>query len=287
MLSQERTKILKLRDLCFERYQQFGLTKLLAKIRERNQYDDINGYNVLVNNELSCAYDPDKVLDELAAASKAQTFGSPFESRLEGTQQGIAFGLNPYTDWALAQLKSTPTHWHIFVAADYYSIGDLDPESWFELIENPFAHTDRYWENLWCWIMSYYNVEKHPAEQRGWNAKATVSSASQFIASGQHGFIFHNRIPYLRPPSVKSTDKHWLDGEWKGHVREQSKDDLLCLWSILEGKKTIYCTNPDVKDDICDDGVGADDVVCFSAHPSYGTFRPYYLLPRGITFPRG
>lgn len=275
-----------LRDKCFTKYIDMNLGPLLEQIRHRNRYQDINGYNVLVNSELTDDYSPEAVLVELKSAIQSRRKRKPFYSVLADKRQGISFGLNPYTDWAISQLTAVPQQWHIFVAADYYSIGELEPNSWFDLIANPFFLEDRYWQNLWCWILGYYDPDSDPSKQRNWNATATIEVASKFIATSGHGFIFHNRIPYLRPPLVSSTDKDWLNKEWESDKTKcQSREDLLFLLSLLQGSKTLYCTSPDVKEALCNYGIDESNVVCFSSHPSYGTFKPYYLLPKKIVFP--
>lgn len=241
-------------------YQSFGLEPFLRKIRENNRYKDRCGINILTNAEFS-SFSFEAVSKDLCRAAQAtHSFKSSLEHR---GQQGLSFGLNPYTDWSFSQLKETPRHWLLIMGLDWYSISGLPktPEKWFFSIVNPFGQADRYWSNLWTWIMGSTKVTRN----------AISNAASTFINEKSVGIVFHNWIPYLRPATIWNTARDWPRSEWaKLTVRSDISGDLKTLRQAI-GDCRAYCTNATVQQALQE--VGFSQALSMRMHPSRGLPR--------------
>lgn len=93
-------------------YETANLIPLLDTIRKPGRYAGMNGINVLTNATFDGSYDKAEVIRELrravdAGSKKDYTFAPAFTH----PKQGLAYGLNPYTDWSLAQLDAEPSHY--------------------------------------------------------------------------------------------------------------------------------------------------------------------------------
>jgi hypothetical protein len=279
-----------------EKYRIAKLIPLLELIRKPDRYAGMKGINALTNAALGDVYDKAEVTRELRRAHESKD--PDFLPQFSHPMQGFAYGLNPYTDWALAQMEAPPTHYYLFLGLDWYSISDLGhTDSWFGYLHNPFgpfapsdnASYDRYWHNIWAWILQKYRGNS--AGQRSWDVPTKEGDAAAFIRKDEGAFIFHNRIPYLRPAGCPSAGTSWYEKEWKNKsVRDNVIEDLRLLRLQTEqadGRIMAICTNRESEKTLLDAGFA--NTLSLKAHPSRGiprstpAFRgPNYFLSRKL-----
>lgn len=263
-------------------YVEYGLSDVLSTIRRPDRYQGMNGANVLTNALPMEDYQHDSVRRCLAASYAAgQQADESFRPDLGCSPQGLSYGLNPYTDWSLSQLQARPTHWYIFLGIDFYSISSLgDGEDWFDYLDNPFSDTDdKYWHNVWAWLLGKYD-----AERNAWQTPIAPAEASEFIRRDGGGFIFHNRIPYLRPAGFKKSGTDWHELEWrKRGVKADCLDDLRTLKRCVGERVMAFCTGKDSEEALLEAGFGRHQVMNWSGHPSQ-VFYPSTLLKAGKWF---
>ena len=248
-----------------EHYQKANLIRFLEIIRKQGRYRGMDGVNVLTNAAFGENYSKAEVTRELSRAESAgEENDHAFRPAFSHPNQGFAYGLNPYTDWSLAQLKSQPRHYYLFLGLDWYSISKLGhTNDWFEYLRNPFLcrPKDRYWHNMWAWIMRKYGANSwHTIEER---------DAADFIQADGGAFIFHNVIPYLRPAGTKSAGTRWYDDEWKNRsVRGDVIKDLRELRLLASGQIVAICTGQRSANALYEAGYDAQKVHSWKAHPS-------------------
>jgi hypothetical protein len=268
-----------------EAYECAGLTRLLQAIRAPGRYQGVEHLNVLTNCLDSPLYDRGEVCDALKRARQL-TFEnkSDFAPNFSRAGQGFSFGLNPYTDWALAQLDSAPNHAYLFLGIDWDTITSLGTsEEWFGFIHHPFQPgtktVDRYWHNLWAWMMG--REQKSAEGKRSW-ATVSEAEAAAFIRADGGAFIFHNLIPYLRPAGEKKSGTDWPYEQWKATaIRQNILEDLKLLQELAPAKRLFsFCTSAYVRDALIGVGYDADMVCCWSAHPSQ-VFHPGVIYREG------
>lgn len=274
----------------FKRYESLGLTPLLHQIRRPGRYDGLDGWNILTNAELPDSYDMSLVVDEIHRAARHREV--PYTSELAVRKQGLSYGLNPYTDWSLAQFDGPPDRWVMILGLDWYSVSTLLPEGyeanrWFDFIADPFMSYDPYWFNLWGWLLEKYHRAPSSADQGSWNGRATSQEAAEFVRQHRIGFIFHNLIPYLRPADVASTAANWPQMEWrKKAIRADVGEDLRLILELTDGRMETYCTNQEIKTWLLELGLPNDRVTSFGAHPSR-VFNPTHFRNKSLFFSVG
>jgi len=216
-----------------------------------------------VRRELRRAADAGKENDH----TFAPTFTHP--------KQGLAYGLNPYTDWALAQIDARPSHYYLFLGLDWYAISGLGhTDCWFDYLGNPFLDAkDRYWHNVWAWIMRKYKAGS--TGTLSWQTPIMERDAAAFIRADGGGFIFHNRIPYLRPAGDESAGTDWYEAEWeKPSVRQDATEDLCVLRQQTGNRIVAFCTSQDSVDTLLKAGYDRRRICSWKAHPSRHFFHP-------------
>jgi hypothetical protein len=251
-----------------EGYEAANLVPLLETIRKPGRYAGLYGVNALTNAAPVGSYDRAEVCRELRRAVDAgKRKDHAFVPSFTHQMQGFAYGLNPYTDWALARLKATPTHYYLFLGLDWYSISALGhTEDWFDYLRNPFEGSrEPYWHNVWAWIL-------RRVHSNSWQTRITEQDAAGFIRADGGGFIFHNRIPYLRPAGCESSGvqkgtRPWYETEWcKPSVRQDVIDDLRVLRSLAGSRIVAFCTSQESVEALHQ--AGYDRVFSWKAHPS-------------------
>lgn len=271
-----------------ENYKKANLIPLLEAIRTPRRYEKLekpNGINILTNAALDETYSKEETIRELHNAIDAGKKGNhTFAPEFTNTRQGLSLGLNPYTDWAIAQLNSRPTHYYLFLGIDWYSISALgDPNYWFEYIGNPFANArDRYWHNLWAWIMRKF--KKSANGVLSWRTPILEQDASEFILKDGGGFIFHNRIPYLRPAGYENAGTNWYETEWKKKsVSKDAIEDLRLLRSLAGNRIMAFCTSNESVSALAEAGYDRRNIVSWGAHPSR-VFHPSGFIKENLWF---
>lgn len=266
-----------------ENYQAANLIPLLETIRKPGRYAGLNGVNALTNAAPDGTYNEAEVTRELRRAVEAgRRKDHDFVPEFTHPKQGFAYGLNPYSDWALAQLKAPPTHYFLFLGLDWYAISGLgNTDSWFDDLHNPFLDAeDLYWHNVWAWIL-----RKHKTSASGtlsWQTPIMERDAAAFIRADGGGFVFHNRIPYLRPAGYESTDTDWCEIEWKKKsVRQDVTDDLCVLRRQTKGRIVAICTGEESVKALVE--AGYDRIVSWKAHPSQ-FFYPRKFVEKDLWF---
>jgi hypothetical protein len=254
-----------------QHYRNAKLILLLEAIRTDGRYGGFEGVNALTNAALGEAYNRAEVTRELRrAVSAGEVNDESFRPAFSHPKQGFSYGLNPYTDWSLAQLKASPTHYYLFLGLDWYSISSLTghPDQWFDYLHNPFLTIakDRYWRNVWAWILKKYSVKS--AERPSWDT-VEEREAAAFIRADGGAFIFHNLIPYLRPAGTKSADTDWYNSEWKKpSVRADIIEDLRILRSQAGNRIVAICTGQTSVDALVEAGYERQNIHSWKAHPS-------------------
>ncbi len=222
-------------------YQRAGLVPLLEQIRSRGRYLGKHGVNVLTN-ATDVDLDRNAMLRELQQKKDLETL-TQFEQRLDG----LSYGLNPYTDWSLAQLRQRPDHWYLFLGLDWYSVADLSKDlpkgkSWVDYLDDPFiVKRDFYWRKIWAWILNMGCTRDDG--RKVLNIHFDREEAAAFVRKDCGGFLFHNLIPYLRPASEESSGTHWPEKEWKKPgVRRDSIKDLELIRLQTNDRIVAFCT---------------------------------------------
>lgn len=282
-------------------YQRAGLVPLLEQIRRSDRYTERNGANFLTNAVPMSDFDCGAVLRELKRAedarnSKNASFRASFQVHFDHPLQGFSYGLNPYTDWSLKQLDARPTHWYLFLGLDWYNITDLSKDlkgedgswlgnkMWFEYLANPFIDKkDRYWWPLWAWILTKPATGNGERQIR--NTSVTEETAAAFIKKDRGGFLFHNRIPYLRPADKESAGTDWPKSEWmKKCVRGDSIQDLELIRRLCEDRTVAFCTNEDSRKALKAAGFRDDQIYKWGAHPSRAYIFYAKIKEKGLWF---
>ena len=256
-----------------ENYQTANLIPLLEPIRKPGRYAGLNGVNVLTNAAPTGSYNKAEVSRELRRAVIAGRNGDhAFAPSFTHPMQGFAYGLNPYTDWALTELNITPTHYYLFLGVDWYPVSELGhTDHWFDYLRDPFLDVgDRYWHNLWAWILGKFN-----ASTNSWHTPIMERDAANFIRADGGGFVFHNRIPYLRPAGYRrsgtqtNAGPEWYESEWrKASVRQDAIEDLRLLRALARSRIVAFCTGQDSLKALVEAGYDRDSVFSWKAHPS-------------------
>lgn len=268
-----------------ESYETANLIPLLRTIRKPGRYAGLHGVNVLTNAALGGSYNKTEVTRELhravnAGRKKDHTFVPEFTH----PQQGLAYGLNPYTDWALAQLDTRPSHYYLFLGLDWYAISGLGhTERWFDYLLNPFIDAeDRYWHNVWAWILRKFKA--NTSGTLSWQTPIRERDAAAFIRADGGAFIFHNRIPYLRPAGCESSGTKWYEAEWKKKsVREDATEDLRVLRLQADNQIVAFCTSQESVNALVEAGYTPRNIVSWKAHPSR-VFHPKKYVNEGFWF---
>jgi hypothetical protein len=266
------------------KYRDANLIPFLETIRKPGRYAGSCGVNALSNTAPDGAYERAEVCRELALAIQAGIDKRhDFAPSFTDARQGLAFGLNPYTDWSLSQLRIAPTHYYVFLGLDWYAISDLgSADQWFRSIDNPFWNCrDQYWHNLWAWIRRDY-VMNHTGKyvwrtpmrkQEPTDFANDERSAARFIRADGGAFIFHNLIPYLRPAGCSSAGSKWPEAELqKKAVIEDITEDLRVLRELAGGKIMAFCTGARGVGILSSAGYDCRNIMCWSVHPS--RFQP-------------
>ena len=268
-----------------EHYEAADLIPLLNTIRKPGRYAGLNGVNALTNAALAGAYDHAEVSRELRRAVDAGQRNDPtFAPAFTHSKQGLAYGLNPYTDWSLAQLDTRPTHYYLFLGLDWYAISGLGNEDrWFEYLLNPFVDVeDRYWHNVWAWILKKFQTNS--AGTCSWRTPILEQDAAAFIRADGGAFVFHNRIPYLRPAGHPSADTKWYETEWKKKsVREDATEDLRVLRHQARDRIVAICTSQESQRTLIEAGYDPRNIVSWRAHPSR-VFHPSIFEKKDLWF---
>ncbi len=253
-----------------DNYQTANLIPLLETIRKPGRYAGHNGVNALTNAAFGRAYDKAEVVRELRRAVAAgRKNDHAFVPEFTHPKQGFAYGLNPYSDWALAQLEGRPSHYYLFLGLDWYAISGLGhTDSWFDYLHNPFLDVgDRYWHNVWAWILRKFRANSGGTLY--WQAPIMERDAAAFIRADGGGFIFHNRIPYLRPAGYESSGTEWYETEWKKKsVRDDAIEDLRVLRLQTDSRIFAICTGEESVNALVEAGYERRNVVSWKAHPS-------------------
>ncbi len=225
-------------------HEKANLIPLLETIRKPGRYAGLNGVNVLTNAALGGTYDKVEVTRELRRAVDAgQRNDHAYAPTFTHSKQGLAYGLNPYADWEVAQIERRPTHYYLFLGLDWYAISALGhADSWFDYLGNPFLDSDdRDWQNVWAWILRKFR--RNSTGTLSWQTPIMERDAAAFILDDGGGFVFHNRIPYLRPAGYGSADTDWYKTEWKKKsVRQDVTDDLRVLRVQANNRIVAICT---------------------------------------------
>lgn len=253
-----------------EHYQTANLIPLLETIRKPGRYAGLNGVNALTNAAPNGSYDKAEVTRELRRAVDAgRSKDHDFVPEFTNPKQGLSYGLNPYTDWALAQLDTRPTHYYLFLGLDWYAISGLGhTDKWFDYLHNPFLDVeDRYWHNVWAWILRKFKANS--TGKLSWQTPIMERDAAAFIRSDGGGFVFHNRIPYLRPAGYLSGKTDWYKTEWeKKSVRQDATDDLRVLRLQTNNRIVAICTGQVSKNTLVEAGYDQKNIFSWKAHPS-------------------
>lgn len=266
-------------------YETANLIPLLESIRKPGRYAGLNGFNVLTNAALGGTYDKAEVTRELRRAVEAgHKKDHTFTPSFTHPKQGLAYGLNPYTDWSLGQLEAQPSHYYLFLGLDWYAISGLGhTDCWFDYLGNPFMDTkDRYWHNVWAWIMRKY--KEGGTGKLSWQTPIMERDAAAFIREDGGGFIFHNRIPYLRPAGFESAGSDWYKIEWaKKSVRQDATEDLRVLRKQTGSRIVAICTSQDSEKTLLAAGYDPRNIVSWKAHPSR-VFHPKRFIEEDFWF---
>lgn len=269
-----------------EHYRTANLIPLLETIRKPGRYAGLNGVNALTNAALGDSYDKAEVTRELRRAVDAgQRKDHAFVPKFTHPKQGLAFGLNPYTDWALSQLDTRPTHYYLFLGLDWYAISGLGhTDNWFDYLRNPFLDTkDPYWHNVWAWILRRFKANS--SGMLSWQTPIMEPDAAAFIRADGGAFIFHNLIPYLRPAGYESAGTDWYEIEWKKKsVRQDVIDDLGVLLRQVDSRIVAFCTREESKDTLVKAGYDLRSIVSWKAHPSRHFFHPKRFAEKDLWF---
>lgn len=274
-----------------QKYELANLVPLLETIRRSDRYSGMDGVNVLTNAAFGNDYNKGEVVRELQRASVAGSKNDRyFAPDFSHSKQGFSFGLNPYTDWSLAQLERRPTHYYLFLGLDWYSISGLgNTNRWFEYLRNPFDGPydkenpyDKYWHNLWAWIMRRFRVSASGI--MAWDTPIAEEDAANFVRTDGGAFVFHNRIPYLRPAGEESAGSDWYEMEWeKDAVRRDATEDLRLLRKLAEDKIIAFCTCTDSVKALRAAGYLQDQIISWRAHPSR-VFHPSVFSKKDLWF---
>jgi hypothetical protein len=267
-------------------YEKANLIPLLETIRKPGRYAGLCGVNALTNAAGDGIYNKDEVIRELRRAVIAGEAGDhTFTPIFTNPDQGLAYGLNPYTDWSLAQLAHRPSHFYLFLGLDWYSISGLvHSDSWFDYLGNPFllAPEDRYWHNVWAWILR--KMKTGVTGTSSWQTPILEREASAFIRADGGAFVFHNRIPYLRPAGQPSAGNKWYEAEWKKErVRRDATEDLRILREQAKNRIVAFCTGRDSEKTLVSAGYDPHKVFSWKAHPSQ-VFHPSRFVKENFWF---
>lgn len=266
-------------------YENANLIPLLAHIRKPGRYTGINGVNYLTNAAAEHVYDKNEVIRELSRASSAgHRRDATYVPTFTNATQGFSLGLNPYTDWSLSQLTSKPTHYYLFLGIDWYAVSSLgNAENWFEYLKNPFIDkADLYWQRVWAWILQKY--ECRPDGKFSWQMPISESDAAAFIRTNGGAFIFHNRIPYLRPAGMENAGTDWYISEWKKPaIQHDAIEDLRLLRELTGPKIVAFCTGEDSRKALIEAGYDPRLIISWKAHPSRA-FQPSRFLKDDLWF---
>lgn len=269
----------------FRGYCLANLAPLLEAIRRPGRYAGHEGVNALTNTAPPDSFRCDEVLTQLAAAEAAGLRkDASFAPQFSSSGQGFAYGLNPYTDWAVSQLQSPPTHYYLFLGLDWYSVSGLgNLHRWFQYLENPFVDSkDLYWHRIWAWILG--RVRPVAGSSPTWDTPVNEAEAAAFVRTDGGAFIFHNRIPYLRPAGAESAGTDWYKGEWrKRAVQADAIADLATIRELAGERVFAICTSDDSIDALTQAGYRPHQVLSWRGHPSR-VFHPSTTLARGIVF---
>ena len=108
--------------------------------------------------------------------------------------------------------------------------------------------------------------------------------AASFIRRDGGAFIFHNRIPYLRPAGCESAGTDWYKAEWtKKQVRDDAVEDLRKLRQLTDSRIVAFCTSVESVKALTDAGYARDRIVSWKAHPSR-VFHPSQFEKEGLWF---
>jgi hypothetical protein len=283
-----------------EQYRKYHLDRFLSHIRQEGRYARKKGHNLLTN---LCRERDDHEKEICETLCRAQVAGRRYrllvnlraaarEARmidgqqqlaatLEGTVRsaeelpqfastlprwmGLARGLNPYTDWTVAQVKRKPLGWVLLLGLDWYPISDLgDCHAWRRYLD-PFGIERRkepFWHNTWAWILN-----RRSASGNSWGT-VDANEARGLMEKHHIGIIFHNVVPYLRPAGVSASDAAWFEKEVKDNRSEFVEDLEMLRGCLRESSKRIVavCTGGVTKQVLQD--AGYDPVRCWNAHPS-------------------
>jgi len=285
-------------------YKRYKLDQLLMQIRTPGRYKDMDGYNVLTNalpyenfrrdlveltllkafeekkriqaiHSLNDALgfsdflpDSDALKDSISDSIEILNSRDEFSPVLGSEYQGLSHGLNPYSDWSLSQLEAEPRHWCLVLGIDWYPISELgDGTDWFEYLEDPFANKpgeeDPFWNNTWAWILG-----RSKLSETSWDT-ITANDASEFIKSSGIAFLFHNRLPYLRPPGIGKGNSEWRDNELKKKaITRDCIADLALIRMILGERLTVICTGKESATVLKAAGYSHEKIHRWGAHPS-------------------
>lgn len=266
-------------------YEEANLIPLLDTIRKPGRYAGLNGVNALTNAAFGGNFSKPEITRELRhAVAAGQECNHSFVPTFTHPRQGFSYGLNPYTDWSLAQLNTRPSHWYLFLGLDWYAISGLGhTESWFEYLANPFLDTeDRYWQNVWAWILQKY--QKGANGTLSWQTPISEQEAAAFIRKDGGGFIFHNRIPFLRPAGYESAGSEWYEAEWKKpSVRQDAIEDLRVLRQQTGERIVAITTGQDSVNALIAAGFNSQRIISWKAHPSR-VFHPSRFVKENFWF---
>lgn len=264
-------------------YRLANLADLLRQLRQPERYIGANGDMGLSAGQLGVfnAAQAEQGLRDASAARRVNNSG--FRLAFDHPQGGLSHGLNPYTDWSMSLLARPPSHTYLFLGLDFYSVADLaHPAGWDAYVQNPFLGPDRYWHALWAWILNATRTA--PGKAPTWNTPIAPSEAEAFMRYDGGAFIFHNLIPYLRPPDLGSTGKIWPGEELaKPAVVKSIIEDLHLLRSLSAGPMIAHCTSAKAMSMLAQSGFLPSEIVCWNAHPSK-FFHPSTLYSRDIYF---
>lgn len=118
-----------------------------------------------------------------------------------------------------------------------------------------------------------------------WQTPILERDAADFIRADGGGFIFHNRIPYLRPAGFESAGTEWYETEWKKKsVREDATDDLRVLRQQTGSRIVAFCTSKDSEEALLAADYDPQNIVSWKAHPSRHFFHPSKFEREDIWF---
>ena len=108
--------------------------------------------------------------------------------------------------------------------------------------------------------------------------------AAAFIRADGGGFVFHNRIPYLRPAGFESSSTDWYKDEWnKKSVRENATEDLQVLRQQADNRIVAFCTSQDSVEVLKAAGYDPQNIFSWKAHPSR-VFHPKKFVSEDFWF---